>query len=68
VVIASCTTDSAVEDSSMAITEEKRTAILGAMKNISVNYMPDWAALVPEETWVRVLKDSTLSKKSGGGT
>lgn len=50
----------------MAITEEKRTAILGAMKNISVNYMPDWAALVPEETWVGVLKDSANSHKSGG--
>ena len=42
----------------MAITEEKRTAILGAMKNFSIDYMPKWAAVVPEETWVGVLKDS----------
>jgi hypothetical protein len=59
VVISSSSAASSSEDAdAMDITKEKRTAILGAMKNISLDYMPKWAATVPEETWVGVLKDS----------
>ena len=35
--------------------EEKRRAIMGAMKNINLEYTPDWAALVPEQAWMRIL-------------
>ena len=38
------------------LTEEKRTAIQGAMKNIDLNYMPQWAAAVPEQAWIRAVK------------
>ncbi len=42
----------------MTLTEEKRIAILGAMKNFSIGYMPPWATVVPERAWVGVLRDS----------
>ena len=42
---------------SLDLTEEKRTAIQGAMKNISLNYMPQWAAAVPEQAWIKALKE-----------
>lgn len=41
---------------SLELTEDKRTAIQGAMKNISLDYMPQWAAAVPEQAWIKVLK------------
>ena len=46
------------EDSakSLELTEEKRTAIQGAMKNIKLSYMPQWAAAVPEQAWIDSLK------------
>ena len=46
------------EDSakSLELTEEKRTAIQGAMKNITLTYMPQWAAAVPEQAWIKSLK------------
>ncbi|CAK0787558.1 hypothetical protein CVIRNUC_010780 [Coccomyxa viridis] len=46
------------EDSatSLELTEEKRTAIQGAMKNITLTYMPQWAAAVPEQAWINSLK------------
>ena len=40
---------------SLELTREKRTAIQGAMKNISLNYMPQWAAAVPEQAWINSL-------------
>ena len=39
----------------LGMDEGKRTAILGAMKNFSLPYMPSWAAVVPEQTWVGLL-------------
>ena len=46
------------EDSatSLELTEEKLTAIQGAMKNITLTYMPQWAAAVPEQAWINSLK------------
>ena len=41
---------------SLDLTEEKRTAIQGAMKNIDLNYMPQWAAVLPEQAWIKALK------------
>ena len=41
---------------SLDLTEEKRTAIQGAMKNITLDYMPQWAAALPEQAWIQVLK------------
>ena len=41
---------------SMDLTEEKRTAIQGAMKNITLDYMPQWAAALPEQAWIQVLR------------
>ncbi len=46
----------------MSITDEKRTAILGAMKNISLDYMPQWATVVPEEAWMDILKSDGGAK------
>ena len=37
--------------------EDKQRAILGAMKNFSLDYRPAWAAVVPEQTWVGLLKE-----------
>ena len=37
--------------------EDKRRAIMGAMKNIRMEYTPEWAALVPEQAWMRVLTE-----------
>ena len=42
---------------SLDMTEEKSTAIQGAMKNISLDYMPQWAAAVPEQAWIKALKE-----------
>ncbi len=41
---------------SLDLTEEKRTAIQGAMKNISLDYMPQWAAALPEQAWIQAVK------------
>lgn len=41
---------------SLDLTEEKRTAIQGAMKNIALDYMPQWAAALPEQAWIQALK------------
>ena len=47
------------------LTEEKRTAIQGAMKNINLGYMPQWAAAVPEQAWIKALKaDDTGQEKA----
>jgi hypothetical protein len=43
-------------EDAMPMTDEKKTAILGAMKNIRLDYMPQWATVVPEETWIGLLK------------
>lgn len=45
------------------ITEEKRTAILGAMKNFKLDYMPQWATIVPEDTWMSVLTSDVTAKE-----
>ena len=45
--------------------EERRTAILGAMKNFSLDYRPSWAAVVPEQTWVGLL---TEGRPPAGGS
>lgn len=37
--------------------EDKRRAIMGAMKNIKLEYTPEWAALVPEQAWMKVLTE-----------
>ncbi|BDA49548.1 hypothetical protein COCOBI_14-1660 [Coccomyxa sp. Obi] len=58
VVISTSSTRSSEDGDVMTMTEEKRTAILGAMKNFSIDYMPQWATVVPEKTWVGVLRDS----------
>lgn len=57
-VISTSTTGSCEDGDVMLMTEEKRTAILGAMKNFSIDYMPQWATVVPEKAWVGVLRDS----------
>ncbi len=44
------------------LTEEKRTAIQGAMKNINLGYMPQWAAVVPEQAWIQALKTDDTGK------
>ncbi|CAL8464576.1 g4111 [Coccomyxa elongata] len=58
VVISTPTTGSSEDADKMTLTEEKRTAILGAMKNFSIGYMPQWATVVPEKAWLGVLRDS----------
>lgn len=41
----------------MEMTAERKTAILGAMKNFSLPYFPAWALHVPEEQWVGALRN-----------
>ncbi len=36
-----------------SMSEEHKRTILGAMKNIKMNYIPRWAKHVPEEAWTR---------------
>jgi hypothetical protein len=54
--------------------EERQRAILGAMKNFSLDYRPAWAGVVPEQTWAGLLKEgrsATAGDKSpaaGGGS
>lgn len=48
---------------SLDLTEEKRTAIQGAMKNINLNYMPQWAAVVPEQAWIKALKTGETARE-----
>ena len=48
------------------LTDEKRTAIQGAMKNINLGYMPQWAAVVPEQAWIKALKTTGTGKNSEG--
>lgn len=35
----------------ITIDDEKRTAILGAMKNIKLDYMPSWAVHLSQRDW-----------------
>ena len=58
VVVSTPTTRSCEDEDATTLTEEKRTAILGAMKNFSIDYMPQWATVVPEKAWVGIFRDS----------
>ncbi|KAK9818379.1 hypothetical protein WJX72_011681 [[Myrmecia] bisecta] len=55
----------AAAEDSLEITEEKRTAILGAMKNIKLGYMPQWAVHVPEERWIGALTKQASNMQIG---
>lgn len=39
------------EAAAMALTREKREAISGAMQGFKLEYVPAWAANLPEERW-----------------
>jgi hypothetical protein len=35
----------------LALTQERREAIAGAMRGVRLDYVPAWAANLPEERW-----------------
>ena len=45
------------DTSNLDLDEDKRRAIMGAMKNMKLEYTPAWAATVPEKAWMRVLME-----------
>ena len=39
----------------MALTPERRAAIVGAMQRVSLKYVPAWALHVPQERWAQTV-------------
>ena len=51
----------------MTLTEERRAAVVGALKGFNLEYVPPWARLVPEECWLQTasLSDACSSEAPG---
>jgi hypothetical protein len=49
-------------DSDIEIDQEKKAAILGAMKNIQLNYIPPWALRITENDFEKEVKAAVRNK------
>ncbi|KAL3146938.1 hypothetical protein ABBQ38_014909 [Trebouxia sp. C0009 RCD-2024] len=44
------------------MTDEHKTAILGAMKNVKMDYIPRWAMQMEERRWLNTIKEKAAAK------
>ncbi|KAL3134819.1 hypothetical protein ABBQ32_007793 [Trebouxia sp. C0010 RCD-2024] len=47
------------------MTDEHKTAILGAMKNVKMDYIPRWAMQLEERRWLDAMKQKAAAQNSG---